>query len=119
ELLQHFRVDVYGNVVALDAVPGSPAAFSMDHIMPWSKGGRTRADNLMALSEAANSAKSNTLHNFIIQQQRRQVPNPDQQAALPSLTTPSPASPPSVLQAGKVVNHLLIKEKKWPSGKVM
>eukprot|EP00983_Pelagomonas_calceolata_P108456 1159460-Pelagomonas_calceolata.AAC.7 len=51
ELLQHFRVDVYGNVVALDAVPGSPAAFSMDHIMPWSRGGLTKTENLMALSE--------------------------------------------------------------------
>lgn len=62
ELLEMFRVDVYGNVVALDAVAGSVAAFSTDHIFPWSKGGLTRPDNLMALSEvrtyAARAAQS-------------------------------------------------------------
>eukprot|EP00983_Pelagomonas_calceolata_P108455 1159460-Pelagomonas_calceolata.AAC.6 len=64
--------------------------------------------------QAANLAKSDTLHCFIIQQQRRQVPQAGHQAALLASASRPASVSSGATQAGKVVNHLLIKEKKRP-----
>lgn len=49
-----FRVDPYGNVVALGAYGLSACAFEVDHIFPWSRGGLSQPVNFMALYWGAN-----------------------------------------------------------------
>lgn len=49
-----FRVDPYGNVVALEASMLAVTAFEVDHIFPWSRGGLSVPDNFMALYWGAN-----------------------------------------------------------------
>jgi len=61
--LNHFKSDRYGNVVCLrETVPGGRANdgalsfFDVDHIFPWSRGGRSRMDNFEAVQCSANRA---------------------------------------------------------------
>ena len=49
-LKDDFRLDPFGNVVALRAEPRfSVCGFQVDHIFPWARGGLTVRNNLMAL----------------------------------------------------------------------
>jgi len=61
ELLEHFRVDRYGNVICLpDSLPdgrannGSLTFFDVDHIFPWCRGGRSVKENFEAVQNVAN-----------------------------------------------------------------
>eukprot|EP00198_Chlamydomonas_reinhardtii_P014415 XP_001703752.1 predicted protein [Chlamydomonas reinhardtii] len=56
-------LDPQGNVVALAAANGSVCGFHGDHIFPWSRGGLTVRDNLMALQWRANILKKNHILN--------------------------------------------------------
>lgn len=58
-----FRLDMYGNVVSCDAdTSGALTAFDVDHLFPWSRGGRSVRDNFAAVHYAANRwAKSDKL----------------------------------------------------------
>ncbi len=49
-----FRVDMYGNVVSIEAHNYSLTYFDPDHVFPWCRGGRTKKDNLVAVQYAAN-----------------------------------------------------------------
>jgi hypothetical protein len=49
-----FRVDMYGNVIAKDASDGSLCSFDVDHIFPWSRGGRSVMENFAAVQWDAN-----------------------------------------------------------------
>ncbi|GAX82349.1 hypothetical protein CEUSTIGMA_g9778.t1 [Chlamydomonas eustigma] len=60
------RIDIYGNVISLDAINHSLCYFNMDHIFPNSRGGYTVQHNLMALSTASNTGKGPHIHNAII-----------------------------------------------------
>ena len=50
----HCRSDAYGNVVALHAKGDAVCSFDVDHIFPWSRGGLSVPENLMALYWGAN-----------------------------------------------------------------
>ena len=41
---------------------GATEKLSIDHIHPWSKGGKTEFDNLQTLCKSCNSKKGNRLH---------------------------------------------------------
>ena len=41
EWMEDFRVDMYGNVVSIHASDGALCKFDVDHIFPWSRGGRS------------------------------------------------------------------------------
>jgi hypothetical protein len=54
-----FRVDMYGNVVAK---PGTAEQFSVcctqyDHVLPWSRGGTSKSENIEVISWIANQMK--------------------------------------------------------------
>lgn len=49
-----FRVDDWGNVVSIDGNDGALCAFDVDHIFPWSRGGRSVRANFAALQWDAN-----------------------------------------------------------------
>lgn len=49
-----FRVDPYGNVVALEATMLAACAFEVDHIFPWCRGGLSVPVNFVALYWGAN-----------------------------------------------------------------
>ena len=56
-----FRVDMYGNVVAK---PGAAEQFSVcctqyDHVLPWSRGGTSKSENIEVISWIANQMKLN------------------------------------------------------------
>lgn len=58
EVLRSYRVDYFGNVVALDKPQGgagtSLCMFDVDHIFPWRRGGGSKDVNFMALQCYAN-----------------------------------------------------------------
>lgn len=54
ELSNKFRLDPYGNVVALAAQHGAVCAFDVDHVFPWSRGGRSVDANFAAVQWYAN-----------------------------------------------------------------
>jgi hypothetical protein len=60
EALNHFKCDRYGNVICLRETAGGRANdgaltfFDVDHIFPWSRGGRSRLDNFEAVQCTAN-----------------------------------------------------------------
>ena len=60
ELLRNFRIDMYGNVICLpESVDGKSSNgaltfFDVDHIFPFSRGGRSNKDNFAAVQSAAN-----------------------------------------------------------------
>ena len=58
-----FRVDMFGNVIAdPESAPAkSVCAFEVDHIFPWSRGGRTLRPNLAPVQWGANIRKSDKL----------------------------------------------------------
>ena len=58
-----FRVDMFGNVIAdpESAASKSVCAFEVDHIFPWSRGGRTLRPNLAPVQWGANIRKSDKL----------------------------------------------------------
>ena len=58
-----FRVDMFGNVIAdpESAAAKSVCAFEVDHIFPWSRGGRTLRPNLAPVQWGANIRKSDKL----------------------------------------------------------
>ena len=58
-----FRVDMFGNVIAdpESAAAKSVCAFEVDHIFPWSRGGRTLRPNLAPVQWGANIFKSDKL----------------------------------------------------------
>lgn len=49
-----FRVDMYGNVVARSASDGALCKFDVDHLFPWSRGGRSVKCNFSAVQWDAN-----------------------------------------------------------------
>ena len=58
-----FKVDMYGNVVAKAAEDGALCFFDVDHVFPWSRGGRSVMANFQAVQCFANrSVKSDRLH---------------------------------------------------------
>jgi hypothetical protein len=58
-----FRLDMWGNVVSIEATSdGALTFFDVDHLFPWSRGGRSKMDNFGAVQFAANRwAKSDKL----------------------------------------------------------
>jgi hypothetical protein len=53
---------MYGNVISINGEDGSLTRYDPDHVFPWSRGGLTTNDNLIATHFAANRwAKSNTI----------------------------------------------------------
>eukprot|EP00798_Chlamydomonas_sp_ICE-L_P003228 gene3228-13251_t len=68
EELQHeFRLDPFGNVISLNAVTASICYFNSDHIFPWSRGGLTKASNLVepGSSIRCHRRRSRAQANFI------------------------------------------------------
>jgi hypothetical protein len=62
-----FKVDMYGNVVAKGASDGALCFFDVDHVFPWSRGGRSVMSNFEAVQCFANrSVKSDRLHPTIL-----------------------------------------------------
>lgn len=55
-----FRLDRYGNVISAKATTGALTSYDIDHIFPWSRGGRTLPDNLEAIQTYANSSVKNS-----------------------------------------------------------
>lgn len=51
---QKFRVDMYGNVVSKESSNESLTKFDVDHIFPWSKGGRSVQANFAGVQCVAN-----------------------------------------------------------------
>jgi 5-methylcytosine-specific restriction endonuclease McrA len=45
---------MWGNVVSIGAPCLSLTAMDLDHLFPWSRGGRSTLDNLAAVQFAAN-----------------------------------------------------------------
>jgi hypothetical protein len=60
--IDSFRVDMYGNVISIEAYNGALTKFDVDHIYPWSRGGRSLQRNFAAVQYHANrSIKSDNL----------------------------------------------------------
>ena len=59
-----FKVDMYGNVIAPNTVAknASLCFFEVDHVFPWSRGGRSVQANFQAVQSYANRVKGNRLH---------------------------------------------------------
>ncbi|GMI10329.1 hypothetical protein TrLO_g9864 [Triparma laevis f. longispina] len=55
-----FRLDRYGNVISAKATTGALTSYDVDHIFPWSRGGRTLPNNLEAIQTYANSSVKNS-----------------------------------------------------------
>ena len=54
-LTESFREDMYGNVISLDAMDnGALTYFDVDHVFPWSRGGRSVMANFEAVQFSAN-----------------------------------------------------------------
>ena len=58
-IAEQFRVDIFGNVVMMDAAKQSMTYMVVDHVFPHSRGGRSVIANYMGLHEVANLIKSN------------------------------------------------------------
>ena len=60
---KNFRVDMFGNVIAdpENASAMAVCAFEVDHIFPWSRGGRTLRANLAPVQWGANRYKSDKI----------------------------------------------------------
>lgn len=54
-----YRVDMYGNVVSIEASDGALCKFDVDHIFPWSRGGRSVNSNFVACQYDANRRVKN------------------------------------------------------------
>ena len=54
ELRHCFRVDIFGNIISLQAQDNSICAFDVAHLFPWCRGGRSVKQNFTALQSDAN-----------------------------------------------------------------
>ena len=61
KIQKRFRVDLFGNVVAVDASMKAVCAFEVDHVFPWSRGGCSRRTNFAGLYWGANILKKEKL----------------------------------------------------------
>ena len=66
DLTSFVRVDMFGNVVSVQAESRSIACFNIEHIFPYSRGGKTHPFNLVAMSIVANSSKASFILNTCI-----------------------------------------------------
>jgi hypothetical protein len=66
DLTSLVRVDMFGNVVSVQAESRSIACFNIEHIFPYSRGGKTHPFNLVAMSIVANSSKASFILNTCI-----------------------------------------------------
>ena len=52
--MDKFKSDMYGNIIHRDADNNALSKFDVDHIFPWSRGGRSRRPNFAAVQCVAN-----------------------------------------------------------------
>jgi len=52
--MDKFKCDMYGNVISIEADNNALTKFDIDHIFPWSRGGRSRRPNFAAVQCVAN-----------------------------------------------------------------
>jgi hypothetical protein len=57
--MDKFKCDMYGNVISIEADNNALTKFDIDHIFPWSRGGRSRRPNFAAVQCVANRAVKN------------------------------------------------------------
>jgi hypothetical protein len=83
KLMDRFRVDMYGNVVSIEASDSAVCKFDVDHLFPWSRGGRSVHSNFVACQWDANRrVKSNTLIQALRAEEMACGLSPEQFAAL-------------------------------------
>jgi len=67
-----FKVDAYGNVIARDAKNMGLCGWDVDHIWPWSRGGRSVMSNFAAVQWACNRCvKNDSIHQTILDSKLR------------------------------------------------
>ncbi len=59
DFMDKFKCDMYGNVISIEADNNALTKFDIDHIFPWSRGGRSRRPNFAAVQCVANRAVKN------------------------------------------------------------
>ena len=65
-LRHQFKVDAYGNVISLNAEHLSVCSWDVDHIFPWSRGGRSVNANFAAVQSNCNeNVKNKYIHQSI------------------------------------------------------
>ncbi len=57
--MEKFKSDMYGNVISINADNNALSKFDIDHIFPWSRGGRSRRSNFAAVQCVANRVIKN------------------------------------------------------------
>ena len=56
-MYEEYRLDIFGNVISKNAEGQSLCAFVLDHVFPWSRGGRSVNQNIATIYWGAHNVK--------------------------------------------------------------